>query len=799
LIIVKVLLIIFSLCYVFDIFGQFSNDWIKDDQEYFKIKIGQKGIYRITYDELLAVGANLGTANPGRIMLFHRGIEQSILYSGGIADLSFDPGEYLEFYGQRNDGTLDKTLYSPPEAQPHNYYNLYSDTTAYFLTWSKTVDGKRMLEKPALFNVDNLPEETYHFEEIVQVFASQYSKGLTPNFYTNLTTFDFGEGWTGQLLVEVNNNQRDFVIESSNFINNAIDKPTLEIVLAGRSNLTHNLEIQVGPDISDKRILNTYEFNNYLNLKIKETLEWTDFSPTGTLNVSVVLQNNGGLFSQISVSLVKLTYPQAIDMAGLSTKELLLKETPADISFLKVQNVSGQVDLYDITDPNTVSLLGVIQAGNEISTLINGTSTKRRLYLKIAPTNIPNISKVIFKKFNPQGKDYIIISHPTLMKPAGGYDDAVDAYASYRASAAGGRHNTLVADMTQLYDQFSFGELTPLAIYNFMDFLVARGDPEYLFLIGKGLNVEENYYRRDPAEFVYHNLIPPAGSPGADMTYTAGLKGTRIEPAVPTGRLTASTPQQIINYLNKVIETEAMPFDNLSRKNVLHLSGGGSLSELRNFRLHLDGFKSTAEDLYLGGKTTTVQKRSKEVVEFINVSKVINEGVNLVTFFGHSAPNIIDMDIGFVTAEENGYNNKGKYPVFLMNGCDGGAIYENSLIFGEDWMLAADKGGIGFIAHSSFGFPPQLRTYSNLFYEIAYGDSIFINQPIAKVQQEVSKRYQSLLQTPGYKEIAQMQQMVFMGDLYLLLEPRIIKPLMVTFLLNHWMVIQLPLYQTHLN
>ena len=172
---VKRLFVIFSLCCVFDNYGQsFSNDWIKDDQEYFKIKIGQKGIYRILYDELIAVGADLGTVNPSRIMLFHRGIEQSIFYSGGITDLSFDPGDYLEFLGLRNDGTLDKILYSPPEAQPHNYYNLFSDTTAYFLTWSKTVDGKRMQDKPALVNVDNLPEETFHFEEIVQVFASQY-------------------------------------------------------------------------------------------------------------------------------------------------------------------------------------------------------------------------------------------------------------------------------------------------------------------------------------------------------------------------------------------------------------------------------------------------------------------------------------------------------------------------------------------------------------------------------------------------------------------------------------------------
>jgi len=173
---VKRLLVIFLLGCVFDINAQsFSNDWIRDDQEYFKIKIGQKGIYRITYDELIAAGVDLGTVNPGRIMLFHRGIEQSILYSGGIADLSFDSGDYFEFLGQRNDGTLDQTLYFPPEAQPHNYYNLFSDTTAYFLTWSKTVAGKRMLEKPALFNVDHLQSaRLVHLKQTVE-------NGIGPN------------------------------------------------------------------------------------------------------------------------------------------------------------------------------------------------------------------------------------------------------------------------------------------------------------------------------------------------------------------------------------------------------------------------------------------------------------------------------------------------------------------------------------------------------------------------------------------------------------------------------------------
>jgi len=37
---------------------------------------------------------------------------------------------------KRNDGTLDSIFIQPYALQPHKYYNLYSDTTAYFLTYN---------------------------------------------------------------------------------------------------------------------------------------------------------------------------------------------------------------------------------------------------------------------------------------------------------------------------------------------------------------------------------------------------------------------------------------------------------------------------------------------------------------------------------------------------------------------------------------------------------------------------------------------------------------------------------------
>ncbi|MBY0436277.1 MAG: hypothetical protein K2U26_19450, partial [Cyclobacteriaceae bacterium] len=225
---------------------------------------------------------------------------------------------------------------------------------------------------------------------------------------------------------------------------------------------------------------------------------------------------------------------------------------------------------------------------------------------------------------------------------------------------------------------------------------------------------------------------------------------------------TASNPTQVAAYLNKIKETEAMPFNALWRKELLHLSGGINAGEPVVFRQYVDGFKSVAEDVFLGGKVETISKQTLNV-ELINVKDQVNKGLDLITFFGHSGPGTIDIDIGYVSDPTLGYNNAGKYPGFLINGCNAGRFYDNRVTFGEDWMLTTNKGAKSFIAHSSFGFTTSLKQYSDIFYAVAYGDSSFIGRGIGEIQKEVARRY---LAATGANigTITQAQQMVLLGD-----------------------------------
>src|SRR5262245_54143734 len=123
--------IFFTVFATISAFAQFGNEWIKFNQQYYKIPVAKDGIYRLTYTDLQNAGFPVGSADPRRIQIFHRGVEQRIWVEGEM-DAAFNPSDYIEFYGKKNDGVSDAELYKPASAQPHQYHNLYTDTTAYF-------------------------------------------------------------------------------------------------------------------------------------------------------------------------------------------------------------------------------------------------------------------------------------------------------------------------------------------------------------------------------------------------------------------------------------------------------------------------------------------------------------------------------------------------------------------------------------------------------------------------------------------------------------------------------------------
>src|SRR5690606_30864836 len=143
---------------------------------------------------------------------------------------------------------------------------------------------------------------------------------------------------------------------------------------------------------------------------------------------------------------------------------------------------------------------------------------------------------------------------------------------------------------------------------------------------------------------------------GSDAYFSTGLGNTTYEEAIPTGRLTATKPSQVAAYLDKIKEMEALPYNDLWRKKILHLSGGIEDGEPEQFKAFLEEYAGIAEAPYFGGKVSAIAKSSRDL-QLINIAEEVNAGLNLVTFLGHSSPSTLDFDIGFVTNKVLGYNN----------------------------------------------------------------------------------------------------------------------------------------------
>ncbi|MFD2202450.1 C25 family cysteine peptidase [Shivajiella indica] len=743
-------------------FAKAQTGWIDYTRPYYKIPTVEDGIHRITFASLSSAGINPNTLDPRNIRLYHRG-EEVAIYIQGEQDGRFDTNDFIDFFGKRNDATLDFKLFNNPDHVGNIMYNHHNDTTAFFLTITQGIPGKRMTQRQA--PAASPLVDTYNTERMI-VFSDQYNLGRSYFPGVRLAVYEEGQGWMSAPVTKPNPRTISFSALGEIGIGDA----KLEIGLTGRSENPHITAISVGPTVGTLREVGRFEYANFEVLNQEISFESTDFNPDGSLNIRVASLGPEGT-DNISISYVRITYPKKVENGELDAETIILGQGE---SVLQLENMLSNYVAYEISDPNNPIKIPVVKTNNQIRLQAGVSLDSSKVWLenRLNVREVNEIRQVRFRNILDQAADYLIVSHRNLRRQSTIHPDPVKAYAEYRASAEGGAYDTLVVNIDELYDQFSFGEKTPLAIYEFLKLYYPRHKPEYLFLIGRALGMYSttrvsnvtHFYRKNPSVFTFQDLIPPAGYPYADNNYAIGLDlQNPFVPALGIGRIPARSPQDVTNYLEKAKEKDALGATEDWQKEILHLSGGITAFELNRFYNFLNGFKNIAEGPFLGGNVKTYRKRSNSVVELIDVSGDVNEGISLMTFFGHAGPTVIDIEIGLASDPAMGYNNSGKYPFILMNGCDAGNSFGSVYTFGEDWILTPSKGASNFLAHANIGVDIYLRRFSESFYSKAFADSSMIYQPVGLVRREAEKlfflRYGTSIVNRSHAE-----QLVLLGD-----------------------------------
>jgi len=199
----RILLVFISSLLAISIWGQmpvgsdtlYGMEWIVANQTYYKIKIVQDGVYRLSYADLQAVGLPVSQINGSQYQVFHLGKEIPLFVSTGSGILKSN--DYLEFVATKNQGEMDRFLFEQPETDQLNpQYSLISDTAAYFLTI--VPEGVLTLRYQSLVNDwNNLPSKTLYCRRTsTVVFSEQFSH--TRYDFENLvaySSYDMGEGF----------------------------------------------------------------------------------------------------------------------------------------------------------------------------------------------------------------------------------------------------------------------------------------------------------------------------------------------------------------------------------------------------------------------------------------------------------------------------------------------------------------------------------------------------------------------------------------------------------------------------
>lgn len=729
--------------------GQYANDWIDYSQKYYSFKISQDGVYQIDHAAMTAAGIPVTTISPDNFQLFAFQSEQQILVEDG-GDGSFDAGDYILFYGRKNTTWLDSLMYDSPEHVANKFYPHYNDTINYFLTWNSSVTNARIQEETDV-SFGSYGVTPYFFKrnhiENHQIYSSGLRiSGMSYSRYTD------GEGWSGTAIngMSATSYQDVFLPTSNAFTGAGAPSAEFEARSIGYSNATvvaqgnHHLRVQYsGAHIT---VVDTIYTGYRLN-KLPFSIDATSLSPT-TTKIRHQIVNDQGLASDYqSVTSVEVRYAHNPNLGNTSFFACEIEHnTISAKSRFDLSNFISTAPMAMVISGNQKLLPVIDNAGTHQVLVPNASNSLDQEVVFFDAGIIQNIAGLNPVNGNGNFTDYSSISFEDVYIVVSGQDlmNSAVNYANYRESVPGGSYTTLVADEHELGLQFGGGvPKHPFGVRRFIEFAYGTSTvkPNNLFIIGKGIreaneNVAAQFGTRQSPISYEDCIVPALGFPCSDILLTSALSGSIMTPLIPTGRLAAKNVQEVNIYLNKMIEYEFNQDpnsmynvqDKLWQKEILHFGGGSTAIEQNQFKNYLQAYEDQLEGGLFGGNVTSFYKTVSDPIDPVTLYEVndyINNGVSLMTFFGHASADGFDQNVD----EPSNWDNKGKYPVVVGNACLTGNIFEpTATSTSEKYVLLEDKGSIAFLANVKQAFSNSLNDYSyRLFSQIAndnYGGTL---------------------------------------------------------------------------
>lgn len=753
----------------------YGNEWVHHDRPYWSFPVWQDGLRRIDSTTLAAAGFPLSTVDPRSIQLFARG-RQVPIHVEGEADGVFNGGDFIEFLVAKNDAWLDSTLWEDPAYINNPAYSLYNDTIRYYLSWGPQAEAQRVIPG----NSSNWAAYTplpWCWGTTRLEYTQTYQDGNRTTHNTALAEIGEAEGYFHNspiVAVDVDVSRNHTLSLPQLYTGPDPPGATYKLVLASLTNPggtqcdDHHLRVEHGGITYADTVFRGYGLLKYDFQFPPASLSGTNTVVTATVVHDLVCSGLAPNYvDAFALAWQSIRYPRIFNFSAGATVEVPGQPGP-DSTLLAFAATANPV-VYAFAANGLHRMQAAHASGSQYRAVLPPQAQDMRVVVGvqagIAPvTELAPVNGTGY--FTDLGANLpdsalVIVSHTKLMAAAA-------EYATYRETNFHNRYNTVLVDVEQLYHQFGGGvRLHPVAIRNYLRYVYdqAPSRPQALFLVGKsvkapatGNNPDQLGHRRNPVAAAAC-LVPTIGWPSSDLLFGLNLEGS--QPAylsVPVGRLAASTPAHVLDYLAKVQSVESQP-PAAWMKNILHFRGGNTATEWAQFDAGLNSFRVLAEDTSFFGHVTKFVKNGGAVIEQAaadSVSDLIEQGVTLMTFFAHAYGGGFDITIDVPT----NYDWNGKYPTILGNSCYTGNLHlYDAASVSERFVLNQDAGAVAFLSSMDLGLFPLLQQYSRDFYksfsQVNYGKSIGTHMRYAVFAQ---------LSAPGILPRNNAQTMTLHGD-----------------------------------
>lgn len=686
----------------------YGNEWIKPDASYYKFPVSQDRLMRISKAVLEQAGVPVSSIPGKNFRIFRMGKEIPVYTT---TDSLFGDGDYIEFYGMKMRSELDRFLYNDPDKELLNpEFSVINDTIFYFLSWDDKSGQKRIKQIDNILSGVSTAVVDAHTTVTLPFSATRIKAGDDNSGI--FSSFDTGEGYGS-------------VISKS--FTTALTIPS---VSAYEDSISVGVRLYGG--------IGEHQLSFYMNDQLFASCAFAPNSildtvfkvPANILAGSNTLKINedGASVKGFSVSAVRISYLRNLSFTGVIQSALSLNASQDTVRLEATGFYQGGAlpVLYNQTE--AYRMVGQVNGGVTMFQLPPAANEQQvLLHSGVSVLDIPVLTPVVFKDYLAENADFVIISHPALYDDGNG-NNYVQQYADYRSSAAGGNHDVAIVDINELYDQFAYGNNRHfISIRNFAHFINKNwSKAKSIFIIGKG---REYIYLRaagklsDPSNATF--FVPTFGTPGSDNLFVIGPG--EVAPVLAIGRIAVQSGQDIADYLKKMKDFESFGSnqqiisEQLWKKDIIHLTGGKTKNEQNLFKKLLEKIVPVIANNRFGGKVHAFAKTSTDPIQVSQneqIFNLINNGVSIIAFLGHSAVGTFDFSID----NPQNYQNFGKYPLMFSLGCYSGNYHTAARGTGESFCFYKDKGALGFVATSYTGYPSILADFTEEFYRQQGGD-----------------------------------------------------------------------------